>query len=223
MPEEQLEQVLLFLKTLADQTRLRILGLLAHEERSVEEVAGLLDLRPPTVSWHLSKLKDIDLVTMRVDGNTHLYRLNGKGLGRINKLLATPESIATLTNVAEDFARNAWEQKVLRDFFENGRLKQIPSYRKARSVILRWLAEQFELGHTYSERELNETIMRYHPDYATLRREMIGAKLIQREQVNGQNHYWRTQQPEDTAVPAQSASPAPKAQSSSGDKEEKQP
>ena len=55
-------QLLYYLKTLADQTRLRILGLLTMQKRSVEELAVLLDLRPSTVSWHLARLKDIGLV-----------------------------------------------------------------------------------------------------------------------------------------------------------------
>lgn len=195
MPQEELEHLLGYLKVLADQTRLRLLGLVASEERSVEELASLLDLRPSTVSWHLGRLKDLDLVTMRVEGNTHLFRMNGKGLGRIHALLATPESIAALTNVAEEYGGNAWEQKVLRDFFENGRLKQIPTGRKARLVILRWLAAQFEWKRVYAETEVNDLITRYHPDYATLRRELIGSKLMQRENTNGRNTYWLTEEP----------------------------
>jgi hypothetical protein len=171
----ELQTLLRYLKTLADQTRLRLLGLIANERRSVEELAALLDLKPSTVSWHLARLREIGLVEMRADGNTHLYRMN--------RLLAAPERAAALGDVE----REAWERQVLRDF-QQGRLKEIPAYRKKRRIILRWLAEQFEEGRQYPERELNERIQRYHPDTATLRRELVAEKLMARDH----GVYWRT-------------------------------
>lgn len=182
---EDLESIVRYLKTLADQTRLRLLGLLATEKRSVEELATLLDLKPSTVSWHLNKLKELDLVRMRAEGNTHVYQLNGKGLGRINKLLATPERVAVIAKDDED----AWERKVLRDFLEEGTLREIPAYRKKRHVILRWLADQFEYGRTYTEAEVNAIIKRHHPDSATLRRELVGGDFMRREH----GVYWRVE------------------------------
>src|SRR5262249_28551765 len=88
---DEMQTLLRYLKTLADQTRLRLIGLLASQQRSVEELAAHVDLKPSTVSWHLGKLKEIELVEMRAEGNTHVYRLSGKGLGRINRLLGSPE------------------------------------------------------------------------------------------------------------------------------------
>ncbi len=186
---DQLQTLLVYLKTLADETRLRILGLIAHQSRSVEELAALLDLRPSTVSWHLARLKEIDLVQMRAEGTTHLYRMNSKGLGRIHTLLGAPQRLALVGDVDED----AFERKVLRDFLDAGRLKEIPAYRKKRQIILRWLVRQFEYGRTYPEAEVNEIIKRYHPDTATLRRELVGEKLMARER----GAYWRTQPDED--------------------------
>ncbi|MGH2486835.1 MAG: DUF2087 domain-containing protein [Ktedonobacterales bacterium] len=151
----------------------------------MEELATLLDLKPSTVSWHLNKLKELELVRMRAEGNTHVYQLNGKGLGRINKLLATPERVAVIAKDDED----AWERKVLRDFLEEGTLREIPAYRKKRSVILRWLADQFEYGRTYTEAEVNEIIKRRHPDSATLRRELVGGGFMRRER----GVYWRVE------------------------------
>ena len=46
---------------------------------------------------------------------------------------------------------------------------------------------QFDLGVTYAEANVNEIIKRHHPDCATLRRELIGYQMLQRE--NGL--YWR--------------------------------
>jgi len=184
MPEEQLQTLLQFFKALADANRLKLLGILANRECSVEELAALLRLKAPTVSHHLTKLKELGLVEMRAEGNTHLYRLHAEGLHGLQKMLLTPESVATLVELEDG---DAWERKVLRDFFEGERLKEIPSSRKKREVILKWLAEQFAPERTYTEAEVNEIIQRSHPDSATLRRELIGTHLMQREA----GVYWR--------------------------------
>ena len=52
MPEAELQTLLSFFKVLADESRLKILGILATQERSVEELAELLQLKTPTVSHH---------------------------------------------------------------------------------------------------------------------------------------------------------------------------
>jgi len=181
---DELQTLLRYLKTLADQTRLRMIGLLATQKRSVEELATLLNLTPATVSWHLGKLKELELAEMHAEGATHVYRLNGKGLGRINHLLGSPERVALW---AEDVEGDAWERKVLGDFIESGRLKEIPAYRKKREVILRYLAGQFAEGELYPEKEVNAILQRFHPDSATLRREMVGYGLLKREH----GVYWR--------------------------------
>jgi hypothetical protein len=188
------ELLLRYLKALADQSRLRMLGLLAARERSVEELATLLDLKAPTISHHLALLKALDLVAMRADGTTHLYRLNAPALERVNRLLAAPERLTDLVPVPGPEGReegDAWERKVLRDFFEGARLKEIPASLKKRIVVLKWLARQFEERRLYPEREVNELIKRHHPDTATLRRELIANRFLARE--NGL--YWRPAAP----------------------------
>jgi len=115
---------------------------------------------------------------MRPDGNIHLYALNQDALTAMSKDMLTAEHMALLV---EDDSADAYERKVLRDFFEGERLKEIPASRKKREVVLRWLASRFERGVKYTEREVNELIQRHHPDSATLRRELIGHRLLARE------------------------------------------
>ncbi len=184
MPPEELQDLLHFLQVLADENRLKILGILANRECSVEQLAAMLHLKAPTVSHHLTKLKELDLVEMRIEGNTHFYRLNAEALRNSNRQLLTPERIATLV---DDVEADAWERKVLRDFFEGTQLKEIPASRKKRSVILKWFANQFEYDTLYKEPEVNEIIQRHHSDAAFWRRELIGANLMQRENMV----YWR--------------------------------
>lgn len=171
-------------KLLADASRLRILGSLAEQPRSVEELAAFLGVRPPTVSHHLGKLHRAGLVAMAVDGTSHIYRLEVEGLRRLQRLLPTPESVREL---ATPQAEDRWQRKVLSDFFVGERLKEIPASRKKRLVILRFLADRFAWDRRYREAEVNETIACHHPDFATLRRELVMARFLAREG----GYYWR--------------------------------
>lgn len=187
MATGELQTLLGFFNALANENRLKILGILANRECSVEELATLLDLKAPTVSHHLSKLKELGLIGMRLDGNDHLHRLNLEGLQAMSKEVFssfTPEKVATLGNDAE---YDTWERKVLSNFLEEGRIKAIPTGYKKRLVVLKWLVNHFEEGVRYSEVEVNEIIERHHPDYCTLRREFIINGLMEREN----SIYWR--------------------------------
>lgn len=184
MSNEELTTLLKYFKALADESRLKILGLLASQERSVEEIAELLALKGPTVSHHLSKLRELGLVKMRAEGNTHLYLLDVAHLHGLGKTLFASEAIASL---ADDVNAEAWERKVLEDFFEGERLKEIPASRKKREVVLKWLAGRFEPEQRYPEARVNEVIKQHHPDFATLRRELIGHGLMARDK----GVYWK--------------------------------
>ena len=59
--ENQVEELLEFFKALADANRLKIVGLLAQDEYTVEEMAEILKLRPSTVSHHLTRLSKAGL------------------------------------------------------------------------------------------------------------------------------------------------------------------
>ncbi len=186
--DEKLETTLALLRALADESRLRILGLLAVSERSVEELAAELSLRLPTVSHHLAKLRAVGLVAVRPEGNSRIYSLDLETLRRLSRELLAADRLVAL---AGDGEGDAWERKVLRDFLDGERLKEIPASRKKREVILRWLAEQFEPGVRYAEPVVNELIGRRHPDFATLRRELVSYRLLMREG----GVYWRPAEP----------------------------
>jgi ArsR family transcriptional regulator, arsenate/arsenite/antimonite-responsive transcriptional repressor len=71
--------------------------------------------------------------------------------------------------------------KVLNTFLKRGRLRAIPAQRKKRDIILEKILESFEFDHNYPEREVNLILSEFHEDFFTLRRELIGAGLMTRE------------------------------------------
>lgn len=177
MSPQNLQALLDFFKALSNESRLKLLGILAKQECSVEELAALLHLKEPTVSHHLAKLKELELVSLTPQGNTHLYRLNLDRLQSLTKEIFNPAQLQLLT---ADVRVTDWETKVLKSFVKHERIVEIPASRKKRLVILQWLVQKFDLDRDYPEAELNAVLKTYHEDSATLRREFIGYNLMAR-------------------------------------------
>jgi DNA-binding transcriptional ArsR family regulator len=62
-----------FLKALAHESRLMMLCILAEGEKSVSELEQILELRQPTVSQQLARLRADGLVSTRRDGKAVYY------------------------------------------------------------------------------------------------------------------------------------------------------
>lgn len=177
--------LLQFLKALAHESRLRLLGLVAAREYSVQELAALVALKEPTVSHHLAMLREAGLVSLRQDGNTHWYGLEHKTLSRLSRSLLARDQLEALAGTKPP---RSSDDRMLQNYLtEDGRLKAFPATLKKRRPILRWLARHFEEGRTYSEAEVNETIERRHHDRETFRRELIAHKMLARKDGS----YWR--------------------------------
>jgi hypothetical protein len=80
-----------------------------------------------------------------------------------------------------------WEQTVLSTFLADERIVQFPAKQKKRKVILRWLAEQIPSETKISHADFNHFLQSYHPDSATLRRELFEFGYIHRDR----DFYWR--------------------------------
>ena len=190
MPEPDLAALLAFFKAMANESRLRMVALMAERERSGQELAELLDLKEPTVSHHLAALKKLGLVRARAEGVTHWHVLHLETLTGFNRTLLDRKGVAALTREVSDDPRlgGGWEAKVLATFVTpEGSLSVIPASRRKRGVVLQWLAGAFEEGRRYQEGEVNEILRQRHWDAATLRRELVGCGMLAREG----GVYWR--------------------------------
>lgn len=181
------EELVTFFKALADANRLKIVGLLAERSYSVEELAALLKLKPPTISHHLTRLAEAQLVTSRSESYYTVYELDKKQLEEKSRSMFSQHELST---VAAEVDADAYDNKVIKDYSRrDGSLKTIPSQRKKLEAILRHVVKAFDVNKRYSEKRVNEILSQYHEDTATLRRELIGYGLMQRE--GGGGEYWR--------------------------------
>lgn len=75
-------------------------------------------------------------------------------------------------------------KEILKNFLDiNGRLISFPSKRKMKLCALVYLSEKFEMGKTYSEKEVNTLLNNWHTfnDPATLRRELYNHRFLNRD------------------------------------------
>jgi len=180
-------EMLDFLKAISDANRLKLVGLLAQQTYSVEELAALLNLKPSTVSHHLAKLAQVGLVSAKTESYYNVYQLDEKALQSKSRDLFSQENLAaSIVDVDAD----AYTNKVVKDYArKDGSLKTIPAQRKKLEAILRYVVKAFEVNKRYSEKQINEILSKYHEDTASLRRELVGYGLMKRE--GGGGDYWR--------------------------------
>jgi ArsR family transcriptional regulator, arsenate/arsenite/antimonite-responsive transcriptional repressor len=177
------EAIRLF-KCLSDKSRLQILKSLAIEDMYVERLAERLGITAATVSFHLKKLTDAGAVTSYKSQYYMMYSLN-------KRIFET--SILEILEEQSDEAglqqqRDAgYRQRIIDTFFEYGKLKSIPAQQKKERIVLEVIVQAFEYDKIYSEREVNIIIADFHDDFCTIRRDMIGERLLDRDTKG----YWR--------------------------------
>ena len=169
-----MENAIAILKCLADPSRISILNILAHGDNYVEMIASKLELTPATVCYHLKKLESAGLVRCSRTQFYMIYSLN-------RELFDAPLSVLLFTGDETIDRELEYRQKVLDSFIVNGRLTNLPSQQKKREIVLEKLAERFDFDRTYTEREVNEVILEYYDDFCTVRREMVGFGLMERD------------------------------------------
>lgn len=172
------ESALKLFKSLSDTSRLRIVQSLMRGELYTELLAERLELTPSTVSFHMKKLEDAGLVVSRKEQYYTVYSLNRELLEKTVCEIVTSEAV----QIDEQQKREEeYRQRVIRSFFEYGKLRSIPVQRKKKLICYEQIAEHFELGRVYEEKDVNRIISPIHEDYCTIRRDMIGEGILKRE------------------------------------------
>jgi hypothetical protein len=176
MPPDEIDDVQRLARAFADPIRLRVAAALLETDAALEQLAARLNLRPVAISRQLAYLRDSGFVTEQVvDGTTH-YAFDLDELRR-----ASRAAFASGRPASPEIDGDGWEQKTIRDFVKDGRLIEIPASRKKRLVILGWLATYFEPYTDFPERDVNDILARYHPDFATLRRDLVDYGFLMRD------------------------------------------
>lgn len=170
------EAISLF-KCLSDKSRLQILKSLAVEDMYVERLAERLGLTPSTVSFHLKKLADAGAVTSCKSQYYTMYSLKRDVFETSILEILQKESDEAQIQAQRDAE---YRQKVIDAFFEYGKLKSIPAQRKKERIVLEEILQSFAFDRLYSEKEVNLIIADFHDDFCTLRRDMIGERLLER-------------------------------------------
>lgn len=175
--EKNLEARAELFKALGHPTRLLILNLVRQKPRHGQELATILNLQPATISHHLGKLAAVGLLDAQRAQYYQTYSLIQdlfeRTLGEMVQMTQPG-----LTDIVEE---DAYREKVLRTFFQHGRLKQIPRQLKKWQVVLSHIAEEFEPGRDYPEMEVNHMLLEFNEDVASLRRGLVSNGFMTRE------------------------------------------
>jgi DNA-binding transcriptional ArsR family regulator len=176
-------------KALADPSRLKLVGLLAQQSYTVEQLAAMLNLGVSTTSHHLTRLAKAGLVTAQADGYYNVYSLRTEVLSEMARRLLSKEDLPKL---AQEVDRTSYDRKVLAAFSKpDGSFRAFPVQEKKFLVLLRHAAEAFEPGKKYTEKQVNQILFRFHEDTAQLRRGLVAYQLMARDTAVGGGKYWR--------------------------------
>ena len=183
---EHSEELLNFFKALADQNRLRIIGILAESPHTVEDIADLLGVSNSTASHHLSKLTKAGLISAAPKGHYYQYSLNNEVLQEMSQRILRSDVLPTLR---KDISPLSFEEKVLNTFLDSdGRITAFPKSEKKFLVIIHHVFKEFKPGRMYTGKEVDETILPFTDDTASIRRSFIEYHLMERSKDGTQ--YW---------------------------------
>jgi hypothetical protein len=164
---------------LADDDRRRVVAALVLGAGTLDDAAARAGIPIDRASRALGRLVDGGLVIAAPDG----------GLALDSDAFQRAARAARARPARDEHAGEPGERrKVLDAFVHDGRITSIPAARGKRLIVLDWLAQDFEPGVRYSEREVNELIGGRGADPAAMRRYLVDEGLLDR--AGGE--YWRS-------------------------------
>jgi hypothetical protein len=168
------------LASLADELRLRVLAAVVLGATTEDAVSTATVLSKRQVRRALERLARGGLVV-------------GWGAGELSVPVERLRQSARLAgrmrqaDDARDLGATPAQAAVLRGFLVDGQLVSIPAARSKRMVLLDFLAQRFEPGRVYPEREVNRLLGAVHDDCAALRRYLVDEEFLERRG----GFYWR--------------------------------
>lgn len=169
---------------LLDVDRLAVAGALASTSMTVDELVSATRRERRVVLTAVGDLRSAGLVV--ADGEQ--FRLDHAALRDAAQAAAeldVPMDPIIGYGMTDD------ERQVLERLFSGRTLNEIPVNRAKRQIVLQRLALEFEAGRRYTEREVNDILFVFHPDWSTLRRALVDEGFLERAHVDGTNRYWR--------------------------------
>jgi hypothetical protein len=172
------------LGVLADAANLRAFAALVlgpPEGIAPADLPAASGLGPEQAARALARLSALGLALPGAAGYAASPAVLRESLGAQAKRL---EEQAAKEFATDDPARLS----VLLNSFSDGRLTHLPEKFEKRRIVLEEIAQRFEPGTRYAEAEVNLILNALHPDFAALRRYLVDAVLLSREE----GYYWRS-------------------------------
>ena len=166
------------LKALANETRLKIVGLVALEPRSQAELASALHVQPEKLTRHLDLLAQAGIIVEDGARTARVWHLDTRWMrpeGDVVPLLRRAPAEKSVAGM------DAHDAKTLAAFVRDGRLVRIPVVASKQTVVLRWLVAIFDMDATYPEADVNAALAQVHPDFAALRRMLVDHRFMGRQ------------------------------------------
>ncbi len=129
---------------------------------SPAEVAGKLSMNPQVI---LRKIKAGELEAYKVGKDWKIEE---------SKVWEWLERYSSKSPLGE-------REQVIKNFFKDGKLKNLPSSRQKRRYVLEEILKSFRKDRVYTEREVNQVIEGIYPDFCTVRRELVAAGMLIRK------------------------------------------
>ena len=165
-------------RLLADGDRRRVAAALILGAGTMDEVVEGASLTLRDASAALERLRSGGMVEKSTDGTWTILEAAFALAARSEAPAPAPSEHG---DEPDDIAR------VLDQAFRDGRLVHWPTKRAKRRIVLDHIAQKFEPGEHYTERQINATLASITEDTASIRRWLIDEAFMDR----GDGEYWR--------------------------------
>jgi hypothetical protein len=167
---------------LAEPERLRVVAALVLGARTPSQLIDATGLGQRAVGRALQRLQTGELVSTNHDGFTVHIEL----FKQVARITAPQPKLEDHGYVDER------TESAVRRFIQDGRLMRLPAQRSRRVAVLEHLAQSFQPGLRYSEKEVDGVLREWcaggEADHVSLRRCLVDEGLLSREGGT----YWRS-------------------------------